>query len=486
MPTLPGRYSSCAEADDRLTHQFEADDVGRVQADPVVDALMRTAGKQFQGLGLSAPDGTLDLQVDIDGVRRVRLELPAGQVLQLQSLGIETPEPDPPPVADVVVSSWEDGYREAFSAARLLDTARPAGTVVRTAERRPAWLEVEFARPITVRRLAVRNAADATPGAADGLRITVPGRWRERVIYDGVAQLREWRSALGRAAASAAADADGRALLDVLDLTVTGNYARAHTRLAKRVRSEDRRRHFRDEVNAVLLPSRGLEWTVHGPQRPFRSWTPEERIDYVRDSAEVVDAVAGLTPNVCFGFGSVLAVVRDRALIPHDDDIDIIVGFEPTEASTLSDALGLIERHLSPLGFNVTGSFAAHRHVRRPGRKRVDVFAGLFEGSSVSWYPAARGGLERAAVFPPRAAELLNVPVRIPAKPEIYLEQVYGEGWRIPDPFFRHPWDITAYADLAGGSNSGSRGGAAASATVDGAVESSDAPDDPGAPASGA
>jgi hypothetical protein len=102
------------------------------------------------------------------------------------------------------------------------------------------------------------------------------------------------------------------------------------------------------------------------------------------------------------------------------------------------------------MGYEVTGGFAAHRHVRRPGRKRVDVFVGIFEGETVSWYPGARGRLTREIVFPPGTATLLGVTCTIPARPDVYLERLYGEGWRVPDPYFSHRWDLSAYADVAG------------------------------------
>jgi hypothetical protein len=227
-------------------------------------------------------------------------------------------------------------------------------------------------------------------------------------------------------------------------------YGRAHRLLPRRVEDDASRSAFRSLVNERLLPSRGLEWTTHGPQRPFRAWTDSEQVEYVRDSAEVVRALEALTPNVCLGFGSVLATVRDRALIPHDDDLDVIVGFEPAEAASIAAGLARIEAHLRPLGFDVTGAFTAHRHVRRPGRKRVDVFVGVFEGDSISWYPGPRGVITRGMVFPPRDAELLGITCRIPAEPEHYLEQTYGPGWRVPDPFFSHAWNPSAYADLTG------------------------------------
>jgi hypothetical protein len=303
---------------------------------------------------------------------------------------------------------------------------------------------------LTVTRLRLRNVSDETARRSWGLKLLAKTRWRTRLIYDGDAQRRAWHDFLSHAKADAGSDTETLALLDVLDLTVMGEYARAHTSLVAHVQDEQRRRQFIAAVNQQILPSRGLEWTAHGPKRPFRSWSDEERVDYVRDTAEVVDALRSLTPDVCLGFGSVLAVVRDKALIPHDDDLDIIVGFEPDAARTLADGLRLIEEHLRPLGFDVTGPFVAHRHVRRPGRKRVDVFVGIFEGESISWYPGARRGLTRTIVFPPSPAGLLGVSCWIPAQPEAYLERLYGEGWRVPDPYFRHDWNSATYADIDG------------------------------------
>ena len=78
------------------------------------------------------------------------------------------------------------------------------------------------------------------------------------------------------------------------------------------------------------------------------------------------------------------------------------------------------------------------------------MFVGIFEGDAVSWYPAARRSLTRDIVFPPGRADLLGTSCAVPAQPEMYLERVYGDGWRVPDPYFSHPWDPTSYADIAG------------------------------------
>ena len=455
MPTSPGPCFAGTRRDVRAP-RVTADAAPAVPADetsapdPTVDALVAVAVARFLDLGYLAPDGRLDLPLDLGGVLAIRLEVPAGRSLRLQSIAIDAEGVDDvAEMAEVRASTWE-GEDQASRPDRLFDFDRPTGTVIQTRADRSSWAEVRFSRPLRVTRLRLRNVSDDTAAEARGLRVSLKTRWRTRVVYDIGAHQRDWRRALAGAKAGAEAVPETLALLDVLDMTMRGDYARAHRTLASRVADESRRRWFRAAVNRDLLPLRGLEWTVHGPQRPFRTWSEAERVDYVHDSAGVVEALRSLTPDVCLGFGSVLSVVRDKALIPHDDDLDIIIGFEPDAAATLADALRLVETHLRPLGYEVSGAFNAHRHVRQPGRKRVDVFVGIYEGDVISWYPGARGGLTREIVFPPGSAELLGVPCWVPAQPELYLERLYGPGWRVPDPYFSHSWNIAAYADITG------------------------------------
>jgi hypothetical protein len=250
------------------------------------------------------------------------------------------------------------------------------------------------------------------------------------------------------------ADAQVQSLVPVLVDTLRAQYPLARKALTAAKLDPALGKAFRDVVNAELLPSRELLWTIHGPCRAFRYWTPAQQVAYVEFTNEVVAALREVTPHVSYGFGSVLSVVRDKALIPHDDDLDIIVAFEPHEAATLAEGLALVARILEERGFSVRGTFPAHRQVGRDGRgKHLDVFVGLFEGDegdTISWYPGARGALSRSMMYPTTTAPLLGIDCVIPAHPEDYLAAVYGEGWRTPDPNFAHRKDRKSYADISG------------------------------------
>ena len=412
--------------------------------------LVDEAMERFPHLGYLAPNGVLSVAVDVGPVSQVRVELP-GQFLHLQSVSLTAWDGTDATVgASVSVSSWYGSYAEKFSAAALFDWDHPSGTVVHTEKDSPSWLVIRLAQPVRLREIRLRNVSGSTGPRAASLRIQVHTRWRRSVVFDGGARhtaLRRFVNSYDLGPRDAALESLRPIIADILQ----ARYREARTALVAAELGSDVVKEFRAVVNADLLPSRELLWTIHGPHRAFRFWSAEEQRRYVEFAVEVAEALRDMTPAVSFGFGAVLSVVRDGALIPHDDDLDVIIGFEPQEAATLADGLALVTTALQERGFSVRGDYTAHRQVGRDHRgKHVDVFVGLFEGDVISWYPGTRGSLDRTTMYPTTTAPLLGVSCPLPALPEVYLATLYGASWRTPDPNFAHRWDQTAYADLAG------------------------------------
>jgi len=418
-----------------------------------IAGLVRESRDRFPELDLLRPGGELRLDLGGRAVERVRVELTPLVVLQLQSLGLETVEGLAPrelaAIATVTASSWGAPGEEAFDAARLFDADHPAGVAFRSSYEEAPWLEVVLARPVELTALRLRSVASRAASAHRDLRISVAGPGEDLVPVHDAAERGEQLMAF----LTEHADRDEpelTAALEPLGLALTGRYPQARRALtdARHVLTPDLARAFRAVTNEGFLLERSLEWTTHGPLRSFRFWSHDEKVAYVRFAVEIADALADLTPNVAFGFGAALAAVRDHDLIPHDDDLDLIIAFEPHEATSLPAAHTRLEEFLRERGFTVSGDFFSHRHVGRAGSKKVDVFCGLFEGDRVSWYPGVRRGLSRDTMFPTTRTELLGVEVPLPAQPEEYLATIYGTGWNSSDPGFKHSWKKRDWLDL--------------------------------------
>ena len=419
---------------------------------------IRQARERFPDLDFLRPGGELHVHVAPTTVDRVRIDVAGHVALQLQSVALTTTESL---TADqlaarstITASSWHGDTRDAAEPIRLLDIEHSDGVVVRTQTEQQPWVELALDPPVEITAVRLRGLPGRAVVLNRAIRVQVGSPGGPLVaVHEADQRAAQVRALLDESIADVAPEVrDEYALvMGPLAQTLTGRYpeARAAVKELKRTLSEDGRRAYVAAVNGELLHDRSLEWTAHGPVRSFRFWSEAEKLGYIEFAVSVAEALSELTPNVCFGYGAALAVVRDGDLIPHDDDLDLIIAFEPDEAATLPEAHARVEEFLRARGFEVRGDFFGHRHVARPGGKHIDVFSGLFEGDRVSWYPGTRGALDRSTMFPTSRGDLLGVSCPLPADPVRYLETIYGPGWSTPDPAFKHNWRKRDFADQA-------------------------------------
>ena len=107
--------------------------------------LIDVGARDFVDLGFLAPNGMLDLPVDAGLLRSIRLELPPGHALALQTARIDTSVGDDP-APDIRVSSSDGLDGEPLVPSRLFDLDHPTGTALRTKADRPAWAEFRLHR----------------------------------------------------------------------------------------------------------------------------------------------------------------------------------------------------------------------------------------------------------------------------------------------------------------------------------------------------
>lgn len=426
----------------------------------------------FTDLDFLDPNGRLELNARIPGVTCVRIELPTVQHLHLKTVRLEADGLDRPrkQIRLKASSALNKDYADVLAKRELLDPKKRTLGVYTKADDRP-WLELTIDRPVDLRRLVIRNSEDQHAVRARGIQVLVrteDGWWT--TIYDGIERERKfratveqhfagrplsrrWQTSLRRrlnrpsSAEPNIVEADLVRMLTSIQLRDYGNVFKDFDRI--RLPKEQKSDFRRLITDRIALP-RQLEWNIHGIKRSFRFWSEQEKKDYLGFAIEVIDSLKQLNDNVCFGFGSVFSVVRDHDLIPHDDDLDVLIGFDPDQATSLKQGLALLEECLRDSGFVVTGNFTSYRWVFPRGGEgpKLDAFVGLFEGDAISWYPGKRGALTREMMFPPIHRELLGFDCAVPNQPETYLEQVYGPDWATPNPHFRHTWRRREYADI--------------------------------------
>jgi len=392
----------------------------------------------------------LELPMPRGPVRFLRVELPHRQFLHLHSLALFD---DAGMELDVrlgkISLSSVHGHGDPDLTRKLLfQTSGKHDIAFHTKDDQGPWLVVELAEPLLAEQLLIRNRSGRYAHRAAGIRVSASPdgvEWTE--LYDGARREDQFATAVAAGNGKDATKAE-IAAASVAATLLAGRYGEVAKAIPEKDLRPDEIGSIKRCINQVVLAPQQLEWTSHGVRRSFRYWGEAEMEDYVALTVDVCRDLAELSPDVCFGFGSVLSIVRDGELMKHDDDLDVIIAFDSAVAPTLHEALALVRDFLVEKEYKVRGKFFSHWHVLRGGKK-VDVFVGIYEGGRIGWFPGTRRALARDDVFPARSVPFLGSECWIPREPEKYLATIYGANWKSPLPGWKHDWDRSSYADIA-------------------------------------
>ncbi|MFQ1001651.1 class I SAM-dependent methyltransferase [Modestobacter sp. SSW1-42] len=170
---------------------------------------------------------------------------------------------------------------------------------------------------------------------------------------------------------------------------------------------------------------------------------PAGMIDRMLDSMDRVRELLEehLGPVVYVTGGTLLGPVReDGHVMPHDDDADLAYLSRRSHPADVALEAFDVGRLLCAAGFEVIRLSVAHvqvlvSHDGVPDHY-VDVFSGFhLEGWWYQHFPIrARVGVER--LLPPSRLLVEGRDEPAPREPEVMLEELFGTGWRVPDPAF--------------------------------------------------
>lgn len=182
------------------------------------------------------------------------------------------------------------------------------------------------------------------------------------------------------------------------------------------------------------------------------------------DATEAVLAAVRATGVEPFlAYGTLLGAIREGAVLGHDSDAD----------------LGYVSRHSNPVDV-IRESFEIQRRLRADGwdisrysggafkvsvteadiTRGLDVFGGFLDQGRLYLMGEVGVDFDPSWVFPLGTAELEGRTMPVPARPEKFLEAMYGPSWKVPDPAFKFTTPartVRAFDDWFRGTKPGSR-----------------------------
>jgi hypothetical protein len=145
--------------------------------------------------------------------------------------------------------------------------------------------------------------------------------------------------------------------------------------------------------------------------------------------------------DLCIAYGTLLGFIRENAPIGHDDDLDAFYISKYKQSSDVAKELHEIVRVFEKYGHQARALNNGQIHVAVKDGIVVDIFTAWFSNASFHLYFSVKtSSINAEDIFPIQEVDFLSSKVCIPNKPKRMLENIYGDKWMTPDPYFQ--WRI--------------------------------------------
>lgn len=217
----------------------------------------------------------------------------------------------------------------------------------------------------------------------------------------------------------------------------TVSYLRELRAIRRKSKDLERFRAFKDRVEAMIAP---LSVTGHGYVPTLDKLNPDTIWSELRRLASGIQA---LGVPVFVNSGTLLGLVRDGALIAHDNDADLAVIMQASSQTDAAAKWRELGDKLRAAGLLDDQAFKPEdpeilKLAEKETGIEIDLFPGWEQDGRIYVYPHTVGELTPEDVLPLQPTPQPGL--YMPANPEKMLALNYGEDWRTPDPLFRFGW----------------------------------------------
>jgi hypothetical protein len=194
---------------------------------------------------------------------------------------------------------------------------------------------------------------------------------------------------------------------------------------------------FEELVNKVFSVLHPYSLSPHGYKRSMGS----------RDSFSNWEAVAGIGAMLeeCgvdwfINSGTLLGAIRDSDFISHDDDVDLAVLLPGDDVKTVVRNWFMLKDAIRERGMLVVWDSKNQIHFKVKAEFGVDIFPCWIIDDCVYIWPHTHGEIGANELLPLERRCMGSARVKVPAKPERFLELNYGPDWRTRNPAWRFDW----------------------------------------------
>ena len=213
--------------------------------------------------------------------------------------------------------------------------------------------------------------------------------------------------------------------------------------------TQERLLRLQDALNGLghVLGLGGVMLTRHGvkPEGLLR----REPARFLEHMLDVIGSLQRMGRDPVLAYGTLLGAVRDGDFIAHDDDVDLLYRSDLGSRAEVEAELLEIKDRLRSEGYRVVDLLPNSLNMHVISRKNgavMDIFPCWREGGLLQMHMEDMKvrGIDPSIVYPTSTTRFLDRDVPVPARPDDYLEERYGAGWRQPDQFFEWPWPLRA------------------------------------------